>query len=238
MANIRVELAREEDIRRLMDIVIPAFEAGEYCQIVGDTNTPENLVAAGHRHLYAWREHAQKFSQPYWVQCILADPTSGKETIIASAEWLIYDRPRTKDEFLQPCYLLTADWVSDPARRQEARDLLQPMLAKRVQWFAGRPHAVLIYMATDPAFRRQGAASACVQWGLDRCAELGIPAYLEASEDGAPVYEKLGFEVCDSVQTGSMTCAVMIWWPNSAVINGRKPVLTAAEVQTMRSKDA
>lgn len=225
MSNIRIELASEEDIPRLMEIVIPASEEADYCQLVGDTNTPEHLIAAGSRHLRAWREHAERFSQPYWVKCIHTEPSSGKETIIASAEWLIFDRPRTEREYMQPSYLLTADWVSDPAKQEEARRMLRPMLHKRIEWFAGNPHALLMYMATDPAFRRQGAASACVKWGLDRCAELGIPAYLEASEAGAPVYERLGYEICDSVRTGSMTCTIMIWWPENVEPDERKPVL-------------
>ena len=35
---------------------------------------------------------------------------------------------------------------------------------------------------------------------MDRCKELGIPAYLEASDEGVPVYEKLGFEKVDVVE--------------------------------------
>ena len=33
-----------------------------------------------------------------------------------------------------------------------------------------------------------------VQWGCDRADELGIEAYIEASQTGTPMYERLGFK--------------------------------------------
>lgn len=83
-------------------------------------------------------------------------------------------------------------------------------------------------MATDKDWRRKGAATACVQWGLDLCKELGILAYLEASEQGAPVYRRLGFETVDEV-----ACEVdgevarfpaMIWWPPGTKDEDKKPL--------------
>lgn len=43
LSNLRVELSREEDIPRLMELVVPAFEDDRYSQLVGDTNRPRNL---------------------------------------------------------------------------------------------------------------------------------------------------------------------------------------------------
>ena len=37
----------------------------------------------------------------------------------------------------------------------------------------------------------------CVQFSLDQCKRLGIPALLDASEEGVPVYEKLGFDLVE-----------------------------------------
>jgi hypothetical protein len=58
----------------------------------------------------------------------------------------------------------------------------------------------------------------CVSNGeLTGCRELGIPAYLEASEEGAPVYEKLGFERVDVVECSHdgelFAYPIMVWWP-------------------------
>ena len=32
-----------------------------------------------------------------------------------------------------------------------------------------------------------------VEWGVQQAKKQGVPAYLEATPDGAPVYEKVGF---------------------------------------------
>lgn len=83
----------------------------------------------------------------------------------------------------------------------------------------GQPFALLGWMCVDPAYRRRGAASACVKWGMERCAELGIPAYLEASEEGMKTYKSLGWEVYSGDGAEELTFPPMIWWPPNAVRN-------------------
>lgn len=87
---------------------------------------------------------------------------------------------------------------------------------------------MLTYMATYKDWRRQGAATACVQWGVDLCKELNIPAYLEASEAGDPVYRRLGFEDVDEVHVqvdGSTTSfPTMMWWPLGTNAEDKRPL--------------
>jgi len=52
-------------------------------------------------------------------------------------------------------------------------------------------------LATDPKHQRRGAASMLVQWGLDMADAIGGEAYLEATEVGRQVYQKLGFVVLE-----------------------------------------
>ncbi|KAI1259741.1 putative GNAT family acetyltransferase [Xylariaceae sp. FL1019] len=56
-----------------------------------------------------------------------------------------------------------------------------------------KPCYHLTFMGTDPAFERRGAASLMVQWGLERCREEGVSAYLESTLDAARFYEKMRF---------------------------------------------
>ena len=53
---------------------------------------------------------------------------------------------------------------------------------------------VLKWLATFPDYRGLGAASQILQWGFTQADELGLPAYLEASKEGALLYEKRGLE--------------------------------------------
>ncbi|KAL3494373.1 acyl-CoA N-acyltransferase [Aspergillus germanicus] len=46
-----------------------------------------------------------------------------------------------------------------------------------------------------PAYRRRGVASALLEWGSNEAERLGLLVYLEATEEGRRVYERLGFEV-------------------------------------------
>ena len=60
--------------------------------------------------------------------------------------------------------------------------------------------SVLMSMVTRECYRRQGAAKLLINWGVQRAREDGVPAYLEASPAGKPIYEKYGFrEVGEAV---------------------------------------
>ncbi|CAK4034948.1 acyl- n-acyltransferase [Lecanosticta acicola] len=224
-STLRVEPALEEDIPRLMEIVAPAFGDFSYSQLIGETNTPSDRNAMGQRQAYAWKEHLKHYKLPIGIKCTHIEPATGSEKIISSANWVIYDRARTEEEYLEPHCLVGADWVQDEKRRERAKSATKSVVQGRIRWMGGRPHGLLMYMATDPAYRRLGAATKIVQWGLERCRELGIPAYLEASDEGAPVYEKLGFEMVDSVYFDDYQVKVMIRWPPGTKEEDKKPTL-------------
>ncbi|KAK3697204.1 hypothetical protein LTR37_017605 [Vermiconidia calcicola] len=219
-----VELASEEELPDLVGLIIPTFAHYGLEQLVGNFNTPEGIKAATERHLRAWRDHVEETGRPLGVKCLHQDAASGQETMVACAYWAVFDRPRSPEDMEKVNYLLSGAWLPEE-QRVMARARLQPVLDMRTKWLAGRGHAILMYMATDTAWRRQGAATAVVQWGLDLCKELGIVAYLEASEEGRPVYQKLGFEVVEEVEfePGEVGRA-MIWWPLGTKEDDKRPM--------------
>lgn len=161
--------------------------------------TSENLTAAAERYVRANRNHKQKYGEAPILKCVHIDPTTGAETIVGTAQWYIYPRQRSADEARSLHELLACDWLPDGPDKAKVLAFIQPFIDGRFRHLGVEPHGVLMYMAVSPAWRRKGAATKCVQYGLDRCEELGVPAYLEASDEGRPMYEKMGFETLERI---------------------------------------
>ena len=56
-------------------------------------------------------------------------------------------------------------------------------------------------VATDPKYQGKGAGSQLMRWGLRHADEQGVEAFLEASPDAVPLYERLGFREADRTDT-------------------------------------
>lgn len=54
-------------------------------------------------------------------------------------------------------------------------------------------------MGTDPSHQKRGAATKMIQWGLERCKQEGIPAYLESTMEAVPLYTKNGFVAASEI---------------------------------------
>jgi GNAT superfamily N-acetyltransferase len=216
-SNIKIEIAGEDDLPELISIVSPAFQNVPAEVLMFGEPSPQNIANKAAQHLKAWRIHAQESSLPCAIKCVHTDPETGKKEIAGCAEWYTYDREREPERYLAQPHLLGASWMENEADKKKVMEFNQPIIDKHTQWMGGRPHALLRYMTILPSYRRRGLATMCVQWGVDRCRELGIPAYLEASEEGAPVYEKLGFERVDGLECSHdgevFAYPVMVWWP-------------------------
>jgi ribosomal protein S18 acetylase RimI-like enzyme len=56
---------------------------------------------------------------------------------------------------------------------------------------------VLSALCTSPQHQRRGAGTMLTKWGCDIAQKYGVPAYLEASPAGLPLYKKAGFQEVD-----------------------------------------
>lgn len=215
-SNFHVSPARDEDVGACTSIITDAFAAFSIERQLGNTNDAEGRKAAAQRHLRAWREHEEDTGLHPAVKCTHRDPHNGKETIIACGLWFIYPKPLSRNEERGADYLISGTWLPDD-QTAKIKQIFRPAIEVREKWTAGRGYGLLLYMATAAKWRRKGAATACVEWGMERCREMGIPAYLEASKEGAPVYERLGFEivdqVCQEIDGKKVEFPAMMWWP-------------------------
>jgi predicted acetyltransferase len=58
----------------------------------------------------------------------------------------------------------------------------------------------LASVGTATKYRKQGAASLCVEWGTRLADEKGLPGYVESTPSGINVYRKYGFEIVDRLK--------------------------------------
>jgi GNAT superfamily N-acetyltransferase len=65
------------------------------------------------------------------------------------------------------------------------------------------PHWYLTLMGIDGFCQRRGHGAALLKYGLDRCDEDHLPAYLEASPASIALYRQHGFELLAEIQVGS-----------------------------------
>lgn len=49
-------------------------------------------------------------------------------------------------------------------------------------------------LGTHPDYRCRGAASVLVAWGCEKADRDGVAVYVDASEAGAALYQRFGFE--------------------------------------------
>ncbi|SMQ55002.1 unnamed protein product [Zymoseptoria tritici ST99CH_3D7] len=71
--------------------------------------------------------------------------------------------------------------------------------ACRMKHLGNKPYVLLHALCTLPEHERRGAGSLALEWGAAKADELGLPAYLEGSPKGVPLYKKFGFEVVESL---------------------------------------
>lgn len=213
---MHVEPVKDEgDMVRCMEIYHAAFNFVPIHLLSHGANTAENHLRSARIQLRGQREHNAEFpSVPVCIKCVATDPATGQAKTVGYAEWHVYDRPRTDEEVMKLGYSMWYEWVEDEADKETCQSFVRSGIEKRRGYLGTQPYGMLKFMCVDPEHRRQGVGSLVVKWGMDRCAELGIPAYLETSPEGMALYRGLGFELMGTEeQRKGFLYPGMIWWP-------------------------
>lgn len=79
-------------------------------------------------------------------------------------------------------------------------------------------HWHLKMLGVDPKWQRNGVGKMLTLWGLERAREEGVPAGLEASEAGGPMYLKLGFVEVERflMLDGRAVFPILVWRSENA----------------------
>jgi GNAT superfamily N-acetyltransferase len=209
---MRIEPVHATDMTRCGSIITSAFASIPIAPSIFSNPNPasENAAVVGARQYLSQVEHNAVFpSVPVGIKCVYTDPVTGEESIAGYAEWYFYDRERTPQEACVDTYAFRYEWVQPLVERERCLAFFRPMKKQRERITGMKRFGYLVYMCVDERFRRMGAATRCVTWGMERARELGVPTYLEATEEGMAAYKKLGWEVVQ----GDGMYPPMMWWP-------------------------
>jgi GNAT superfamily N-acetyltransferase len=187
---LTISLAGPADLRRIAELETVTFEEYPIYLCLFPNKASEPRISAIHTML------RQQLQWDPSLKLLKVCTPEGK--IVASGRWNVWPRERTQEELLRDRQL---DWSSDCANDDWCVEYSTSLNETREGLIGKKPHILLRWIVTDPEYRRRGAATMIVKWGLDRADELGIPAILEATDEGKLVYEKVGFKpvVCASL---------------------------------------
>ncbi|KAI1651643.1 putative GNAT family acetyltransferase [Daldinia loculata] len=115
-----------------------------------------------------------------------------KEQVIAFAKWA--HPVRLDEDYIEPPWIWPTGTnlgiLNDWAKKTEAA---------QSRALGDTPCYRLLFMGTDPAYQRRGAATMMVRWGIEHSRKDGAPAYLESTLEAASFYRNLGFVDVDRI---------------------------------------
>ncbi|KAF9874036.1 GNAT family [Colletotrichum karsti] len=152
-----------------------------------DPAAREEALREGTARLRSWHRGDPTST---WLRVV--DEETGK--VVAGGRWSIYEKD--KPDPYEGHVPGEATWFPEGDPRRIASLLLNQFLDSAVR-NANRPHVFLNILFTIPEYRRRGAASLVMDWGVERADRRGLDVYIEATEKGKPLYEKYGLETIE-----------------------------------------
>ena len=90
----------------------------------------------------------------------------------------------------------------DTAKPEHLDDVLATV-EKMGEWHPDEPHWYLPMIGVEPNAQKRGIGGALMSYGVSRCDQEGMPAYLESSNPrNISVYERHGFQVMGEIRVG------------------------------------
>ncbi|KAK9772228.1 putative N-acetyltransferase domain-containing protein [Seiridium cardinale] len=168
------------EITPVYDVYFAAFKNEKIMEYL----YPGGVDRQAHKHgTTLWLHHDQN---GYTIKVVDSDTGA----VVGMAQWEVFWRPGKDTLWKKP---KGAEWLKGD-KRTKAETVLIPNWNMREKLFGGRKHVYCVTMATHPDYQRKGIGRLLVQWGIDIAEQLGLPVYLESTEQGAPLYEAVGFE--------------------------------------------
>jgi len=174
-----IELKSDEEFKPLMETLYDAYTHpynGFWDMFKGESE----------------EECLQRFTQwhkgdptSHWLY--VTDKKTGK--VLGGTQWNIYE----KNPFEKPGPKFAAYWIKEGTEFRKIADrAFEKFLAPRPTRM-NRPHLLIMWCGTHSQERRRGAGMMMMEWGTKKADEMGLDAFVEATDDGYPLYKAAGF---------------------------------------------
>lgn len=178
--KLELRKATASDAKALTDIYYSAFSKDAISLLVFPRNNPAPWK-------WWYDSVIEELADPNAHFICIYDSDSTDQKVIAYGKW---NSPEAVIDTNLPTWPEGADL-------EVAEIFFGGLVRTHEKLMRGRKHWYLEFVATLPEYQGKGAAGKILRWGIAKADDEGTEAYLEASPDGKPIYEHLGFKEVD-----------------------------------------
>src|SRR5687767_7659291 len=187
MSSVAVRVASEREQQAVIDVITLAFSTDPMARWA---------YPNPHTYLSIWPQTVMAFGAAGFAQSTVHLVEGGG----AAAMWL----PPGVQPDSERLKLLT-EQHAPPERQADMTHIFEQM----DRFHPEEPCWYLPLIGVDPTSQGRGYGSALLRYALEHVERTGAPAYLESSNPrNMPLYERHGFEVLGSIQSGSSPTVV------------------------------
>lgn len=128
-------------------------------------------------------------------------------TPIAMAVWEFHSSSKTVGAAEEQAFMETLEGTGASMEALEVFKEFEEKLEEK--WLAGKDHWHLTRLCTLADWRRRGAASMLVNWGLEKAKKQGVICAVEGTEESKPLYIKSGFVLVEECKLGGIPAYIM-----------------------------
>lgn len=164
------------DIPVITDLWYDGFRTSGFLELIPDTPGIRQWWNDANLH-----DLVHKPTARYWK---VVDDTMPNGPPIAYAKWDMQSAEERGDRF--------PPWHGD--MNDGCSEFFGRLERQRRELLGGKKNYYLDMLCTHPQYRGKGAGSMLVARGCEEADQDRVPAYVDASRDGAPLYARHGFE--------------------------------------------
>ncbi|KAH8808234.1 acyl-CoA N-acyltransferase [Xylogone sp. PMI_703] len=186
-----------DDIESMIHVYQAAFASNHFSNLT----FPPATVAPASKAAWLRKRFLKYFAQPEIRNFKLVEDSTGR--LVAWTRWAFphvfseQEKEERRREAEQKAALPSNERWPEGSNYEACELKFGGLDVYRQKYVDGENMYHIHFLATDPAYQRKGLGTVLLKHGLDLADAEGRKAYIEATEDGRPLYLKLGWKDLD-----------------------------------------